>query len=73
MGPLLCAIPYALALAAASALFAADPWTHLVAGGLGGGIVLTVLYWFFALPTAMKGRIVQRLGLASRSRATQSL
>ncbi len=73
VGPTLCGIPFAMTLAAASALFGSDPLAHLLAGGLGGGVVLAVLYWLFVLPTSFKRRVIERLGLASRSRATQSL
>jgi O-antigen/teichoic acid export membrane protein len=55
--PVLCAIPFALVLAGARALFAENPLVALFGGVATGGLVLAVLYWRFLVPDAAKAHL----------------
>lgn len=70
-GPVLCAAPFALALAAPG-FFVADAVVRLLAGAAFGGAVLVILYWRYVLPVSFKRRIVARIGVSNRFGATQS-
>jgi O-antigen/teichoic acid export membrane protein len=47
-----CAVPFTLCLCAARLLF--DPLTALLTGGMVGGLVLAVTYWFWIIPARLR-------------------
>jgi O-antigen/teichoic acid export membrane protein len=60
-GPLLANLPYIGCMVSARIWFADDPLTAFVVGFGVGGLVLAGVYWRFALPASLKGRVVGRL------------
>jgi O-antigen/teichoic acid export membrane protein len=60
--PLLCAIPFALALATGQYLFPLQPIWAMASGGCAGALILLVLYWLWIMPEGPKVRVRQMLG-----------
>ena len=58
--PLLCSLPFALALAFGRAMFPHSDVLGLGAGGLLGAIVLAICYWIWVVPASWKQRILRR-------------
>lgn len=65
--PVLCAIPFAVVLLGARALFAAKPLLALLVGAAAGGLVLALLYWRFLVPDSAKAHLTARLGRRRRA------
>ncbi|NLF29742.1 MAG: hypothetical protein GX591_02505, partial [Planctomycetes bacterium] len=60
--PLLCNVPFTLVLIVARVALPTHDVAALLTGVLGGGAVLAVTYWLWALPSSVKTRILRRLG-----------
>jgi hypothetical protein len=58
--PLLCSLPFALALAFGRVMFPHSDVLGLIVGGLLGGIVLAICYWIWVMPPSWKQRILGR-------------
>ena len=71
--PVLSAIPFAFCLVGARVVFVDSPLGALLAGGAGGGSILTWLYWRTVLPQSLKKRIVGRLTRRRMNPAPQSI
>jgi len=65
--PAILVLPFAICLIIAKVVFAASPWVGLVAGGTAGGLVLSILYWRYALPERIKDWISRGLRRALRA------
>lgn len=59
--PLLCTVPLVIALFASRLYFEGQPGLALVAGGVMGGLALSVPYWRYALSDKLKEEIARRI------------
>ena len=55
--PVLCAIPHAAVMLAARLTLNTQPLLCLVVGGFGGGLVMFILYYRYALPDSLRERV----------------
>jgi Na+-driven multidrug efflux pump len=60
-GPLLCSVPYVLALAGGRIAFTGQPMLALVCGGGLGTMVIALIYWRYVLPDSLKERVASRI------------
>lgn len=60
-GPLLCVIPFVLCLASARWIYADEPLTALLFGGVAGGAVLGAIYYRFVLPATLRAKCISIL------------
>ncbi|MDB6136867.1 MAG: transporter of NadC family protein [Verrucomicrobiales bacterium] len=60
-GPLLHAIPFGLILAAARVIFHDQPLNSLLSGGIFGGCLIAVSYWFRVLPDSLKRKVFSKI------------
>lgn len=65
-GPLACGIPFALILVGVRCLFPDQPTLALSVGITLGGVFLTLCYWVWVFPTALKRQVLVRLGISGR-------
>ena len=66
LGPVACAVPFALALVGARVVFADRPLVALACGSLAGGAILALLYWRYALPHGIRKDLTRRFALLFR-------
>lgn len=71
--PLLCALPFLGILIAARIVFEDQPIKSLIAGTIGGGIAIFVVYWNWIIPEDMQEKIRHMLPGFPRRTATTSL
>jgi O-antigen/teichoic acid export membrane protein len=72
-GPAACAIPLALALWVVRVVFEGRAEYAIVSGMIASALVIAPLYWIYALPSSMRGRILTAAGgLGARFAAIRS-
>jgi O-antigen/teichoic acid export membrane protein len=62
-GPVVCAVPFAVCLVLARAVFSPSPGIAAVVGATAGSFVLAVCYWRAVLPDEWKQRLFSRFSL----------
>ena len=65
-GPLAATLPMAVMLLLARFLCGGQTGLELIVGVGGGGVALALVYWRYVLPTALKMRLLSRLGFTRR-------
>jgi len=59
VAPVCCVIPFLTCLVAARISLPDDPSSALLAGGLSGGAVLSIIYWHYAVPPRLKSKALR--------------